>query len=66
METEENADVPDPMPPSGRGDSSEATGEPDAQGTPQWVKVAAIIALVLVALVLVMLLVGGDHGPGRH
>jgi hypothetical protein len=30
------------------------------------VKIAAIVALVLVALVVLMLLVGGEHGPGRH
>jgi hypothetical protein len=36
-------------------------------GTPRWVKVSAVLALILVALVVVMLLVGpGGHGPGRH
>ena len=35
-------------------------------GLPRWVKVSGIIALVLVVLVLVLLLAGGDHGPGRH
>jgi hypothetical protein len=36
-------------------------------GTPRWVKVSGIVALVLVLLVLVvMLFVGGNHGPGRH
>jgi hypothetical protein len=42
--------------------------EKDAQteGTPRWVKVSGIIALVLVVLVVVMLIVGRGHGPGRH
>ncbi len=41
--------------------------EPDAAGTPRWVKVSGIIALVAVVLVVVMLATGrGDHGPGRH
>ena len=42
--------------------------EKDTQtGTPRWVKVSAIIALVLVVLVVVMLVTGrGGHGPGRH
>jgi hypothetical protein len=40
--------------------------EENTQAAPRWVKVAVIIALVLVALVVVMLLVGGEHGPGRH
>ena len=36
-------------------------------GTPRWVKVAGIIALVLVVLVVVMVVTGrGGHGPGCH
>ena len=36
-------------------------------GTPRWVKVFGIIALVVVVLfVVVMLIGGGEHGPGRH
>ena len=33
-------------------------------GTPRWVKVFAIVGVVLVVLVVVALLSG--HGPGRH
>ena len=43
--------------------------EKDTQtaGTPRWVKVFGIIALVLVVLVVVMIVAGrGGHGPGRH
>ena len=45
--------------------------EPDRRspiGTPRWVKVFGIIALVLVLLLGILLLTGiaGDHGPGRH
>jgi hypothetical protein len=41
--------------------------EGSTTGTPRWVKVSGVVALVLVLLVLVvMLLVGGNHGPGRH
>jgi hypothetical protein len=32
-------------------------------GPPRWVKISAIITLALVALIL--LLAGGNHGPGR-
>ncbi len=42
---------------------------PDARRNtrPRWVKVAGLIAVVLVALaVIVALLGGGEHGPGRH
>jgi hypothetical protein len=36
-------------------------------GVPGWVKGLAFGAvMVLLAIVLVMLVVGGDHGPGRH
>jgi hypothetical protein len=36
-------------------------------GTPRWVKVFGVIALVVVVLFVVVLLVGGgEHGPGRH
>ena len=37
---------------------------PPYPGTPRWVKVFGIIAIVVVLLVVVMLLTG--HGPGRH
>ena len=36
-------------------------------GTPRWVKIFGIVALVLVLLVVIMMFIGGgDHGPGRH
>jgi hypothetical protein len=36
-------------------------------GTPRWVKLSAIVALVLALLVVaVMAVAGGEHGPGRH
>jgi hypothetical protein len=35
-------------------------------GTPRWVKVFAIVALVAVLLLVVLLLVNGGHGPSRH
>ena len=34
--------------------------------TPRWVKVFGIIALVLVLLIVAMMFIGGEHGPGRH
>lgn len=55
---------PDREDPTGAGLDREST-----TGTPRWVKVSAIIAVILVMLVVVMLLVGGGpggHGPGRH
>ena len=37
-------------------------------GTPRWVKVFGIIALVVIVLIAVMFVTGrgGGHGPGRH
>ena len=36
-------------------------------GMPRWVKVMGIVALlVVVAVVVLMAVAGGDHGPGRH
>ncbi|MEO6456858.1 MAG: hypothetical protein ABIO92_01080 [Chloroflexia bacterium] len=36
-------------------------------GTPRWVKVFGIVALILVLLLVVIMLIGGgEHGPGRH
>ena len=52
-------------------DTSEGTGtgpyrEPPA-GTPLWVKVFGLAALVVIVLFVVVLLIrGGEHGPGRH
>ena len=55
----------------GSGSAATASDGPDAgatpfTGAPRWVKVFALIALVLLVLFLVVQLVGGDHGPGRH
>jgi hypothetical protein len=34
--------------------------------TPRWVKVFVTVALVVVALLVVLLVFGGGHGPSRH
>ena len=50
-------------------ETNDDTGVPPGRrptpGTPRWVKVSGIIALVLVLVFLVLLLTG-NHGPGRH
>ena len=40
---------------------------PPYPGTPRWVKVFGIVAIVVVLLVVAMMFVGGgEHGPLRH
>jgi hypothetical protein len=57
--------------PDSNGDTGDDTGVgPDrgsTTGTPRWVKVFGVIALVLVVLLVILMLTGrGNHGPGRH
>ncbi len=54
--------------PPARPASTDATADRDGTaGPPRWVKVVAIVAVVLIAaMVIVMLVSGGSHGPGRH
>jgi hypothetical protein len=33
---------------------------------PRWVKVLAVVAVLLALAVIAMLVAGGHHGPGRH
>ena len=39
---------------------------PPYPGTPLWVKVFGIIAIVVVVLVAAVMFIGGEHGPSRH
>ena len=41
-------------------------GHGSTRGTPRWVKVFGIIALVLILVFLISLLAGVRHGPGMH
>lgn len=42
--------------------------EPDRdEGVPRWIRTLLVLAVTAVALLVVaMLLLGGEHGPGRH
>jgi hypothetical protein len=52
---------------SDSGDDTSAGSDREAgAGTPRWVKVFGIIALVMVVLFVVMLFSGRRHGPARH
>ena len=55
----------DPEPRPGNADNSQE--QSSTIGRPRWVKVFVMVALALVVLAVVaMLIVGGNHGPGRH
>lgn len=48
-------------------DSPDDPGTRGAPPTPRWVKALGIAGIVAVLLVVAVMLVGGgDHGPGRH
>ncbi len=48
-------------------DTAVGSDNESSTGTPRWVKVFGIIAIVVVLLFVVMLVAGGGrHGPGRH
>ena len=53
--------------PSDRDDTGYDQVQGPTAGLPRWVKVFLLVAAGVVVLgVVVMLLVGGGHGPGRH
>jgi hypothetical protein len=58
----------DGPPPLSEADDIRAGPDRDpTTGTPRWVKVVGIIAIVVVLLFVIMLVAGdGRHGPARH
>jgi hypothetical protein len=56
--------------PSSYPDTGDETGAgPHAgstTGTPRWVKIFGVVALVVVLLLVILLVAGGNHGPSRH
>ena len=59
------ADTPEHSPV--RHDRDLESGPAQPPGMPRWVKVFGITVAVLLAVVLLVMLVsGGQHGPGRH
>ena len=48
-------------------DEPSASGREPGPGAPRWVKVGLIVAGVFALLLIIgMLVVGGQHGPGQH
>jgi hypothetical protein len=54
-------DAQQPAPDADRGSSMD--GPP---GLPRWVKISGIVVAILVAALFVAMLLGVNHGPGRH
>lgn len=52
--------------PSEAPDGTGAIGRGSSPGAPRWVKVFGVIAVIVLVLFVILLLTGGDHGPGRH
>lgn len=53
--------------PGASDDTDVRAGRGSTSGTPRWVKVSGVIALVLGLLLAVMMLFGGGrHGPAQH
>ncbi len=56
-----------PAPGPETGDGPVAGPNRSTSGAPRWVKVFGIVTGVLALLLLILMLVtGGNHGPGRH
>ena len=47
-------------------DPTEAASSRERPPVPRWAKVAAVVAAVVALLVGAVMLLGGEHGPGRH
>lgn len=57
----------DPPPYSNAGDDAGVESEGESTGTPRWVKVFGIIAIIVAVLFIILLVAGGGHhGPSRH
>jgi hypothetical protein len=57
-------DTPTSQNPGDAADVNAQASPDEHRGMPRWVKVFAVLGIVLVVLVIVMLFTG--HGPGRH
>jgi len=48
-------------------DTGEGSERDSTAGTPRWVKLFGIIALLVMLLFVILMVAGGGrHGPGRH
>jgi hypothetical protein len=57
----------DPPPyPDSSGDTGDESDRESTTGTPRWVKVFGIIALVVVLAFVIVLVTQGPHRPGMH
>lgn len=52
---------------SGRDNTGDDQVPSSTTGVPRWVKIFLLVAVAIAVFgVVIMLLVGGGHGPGRH
>jgi hypothetical protein len=48
------------------GGRHEADNARTAPGAPRWVKIFGLVVAIVIAVIVVLLLFGGPHGPSRH
>jgi hypothetical protein len=41
-------------------------GPPDSPRPPRWVMVFGVLTILVVLAFVILMLAGGNHGPGRH
>ncbi len=46
--------------------NTDDAASPERPSMPRWVKVSVTVVMILILLAVIMMLVGGNHGPGRH
>jgi hypothetical protein len=56
------ADPPTPE----AGTTDVGPGRGPTTGMPRWVKVFLVVALAVVVMLVIVLLIGGEHGPRLH
>jgi hypothetical protein len=52
--------------PAGEDQAGTETGAESTTDTPRWVKVFGLVAAIIVVLLVLIALLAGGHGPGRH
>jgi hypothetical protein len=55
-----------PPHPDSAGDAGTAPGREAPARTPRWVMAFGVLTLLVALLFVILMLAGGNHGPGQH